>query len=80
MRSVMGALLQGSRGFSARIEVQPRALFARATGVNGAERLAPTVRWGHGESARLLRRYCCLGLERENPFRTAGKMNKPLRC
>ena len=23
---------------------------------------------------------CCLGLERENPFRTAGKMDKPLRC
>jgi len=23
---------------------------------------------------------CCLGLEREFPFRTAGKMDKPLRC
>src|SRR5580698_11233188 len=23
---------------------------------------------------------CCLGLEREDPFRTAGKMDKPLRC
>jgi len=27
-----------------------------------------------------LRPRCCLGLERENPFRTAGKMDKPLRC
>ena len=31
------------------------------------------VRWGHGAGARLLSRRCCLGLERENPFRTAGK-------
>jgi len=77
----MGALLIKVQGalFSPHCSSAAR-VFARATGVNGVKRLAPIVRWGHGQSARLLRRHCCLGLERENPFRTAGKMNKPLRC
>src|ERR1700729_3455784 len=36
MRSVIGALLlQGSRGLSTRVDVRPRALSARTTGVNG---------------------------------------------
>jgi hypothetical protein len=32
------------------------------------------------QARRLLHPKCCLGLERELPFRTAGKMDKPLRC
>jgi hypothetical protein len=53
-----------------------RARFcARTTGVR-LKGLAPTVRWGHGASALLFKPRCCLGLERENPFRTAGKIEQ----
>ena len=38
------------------------------------------VRWRHEWRQLYSTRRCCLGLERENPFRTAGKMDKPLRC
>ena len=31
------------------------------------------VRWRHGQRRRALHPRCCLGLEREDPFRTAGK-------
>src|SRR5580698_11048031 len=52
MRSVIGALLlQGSRGLSTRVDVQPRALSARTTGLNGWSAVTPAVRWEHGSGA-----------------------------
>src|SRR6516164_5420392 len=38
------------------------------------------VWWRHGHRRRALLPRCCLGLEWDDPLRTAGKMDKPLRC
>ena len=40
--------------------------------------LCVAVRWRHGGREGLFTRRCCLGLERENPFRTAGKTETSL--
>ena len=40
--------------------------------------LCGAVRWRHGGREGLFTRRCCLGLERENPFRTAGKTETSL--
>src|ERR1700734_1929449 len=80
MRSVIGALLlQGSRGLSTRVDVRPRA-FLRARPASTAAALGADRALGTRCRRAALRPRCCLGLERENPFRTAGKMDKPLRC
>jgi len=60
------------------LNFSPRAR-AQVAGVSGSElRERPCV--GDTVDARGSSPVCCLGLEREDPFRTAGKMDKPLRC
>ena len=78
---VQGATLGDTERCGPALKFEPPRACAQTTGVSGCRAWRRAVRWGHGAGARLLSRRCCLGLERENPFRTAGKkMDKPLRC
>jgi hypothetical protein len=70
MRVVMALSSQGSMSLAARIEIRARSPIARRQRVKiGALPCGGDTDEGGG----FLDPRCCLGLERDDPFRTAGK-------